>query len=102
MGKEHQCANGVKDFCYHAVGCVRVVLCNVAAYVVQVPVGFRVKRVSAHAGRLRSASVLAFRRAKASSPSIGFTLPLFPLAYWLAGVFCRAGLKSMERQTERL
>jgi hypothetical protein len=25
-----------------------------------------------------------------------------PLAYWLAGVFCRAGIKCMERQTERL
>jgi hypothetical protein len=25
-----------------------------------------------------------------------------PLTYWLAGVFSRAGLKSMERQTEQL
>jgi len=25
-----------------------------------------------------------------------------PMAYWLAGVFSRAGIKSMERQTERL
>lgn len=37
MGKWNQCANGVKDFCYHAVGCVRVMLCNIAAYVVKVP-----------------------------------------------------------------
>ena len=31
MGKGNQCANGFKDFCHHAVGCVRVVLCNIAA-----------------------------------------------------------------------
>jgi hypothetical protein len=61
----------------HPVGCVRVVLCNVTAYVVEVRVGFGVKRISAHAERLRCASVFAFRRAKASSPSMGFTLPFF-------------------------
>jgi len=31
-----------------------------------------------------------------------FFIFTIPLAYWLAGVFSRAGIKSMERQTERL
>ena len=31
-----------------------------------------------------------------------FFVSTIPLTYWLAGVFSRAGLKSMERQTERL
>jgi len=31
-----------------------------------------------------------------------FFIFTIPLAHWLAGVFCRAGIKSMERQTERL
>jgi len=74
-GKWNQGADGVKALSYYPVGGVPVVLCNVATNV-EVDLGFRVKRVSAHAGRLRSASVFARRRAKASSPSMGFTLPL--------------------------
>ena len=31
-----------------------------------------------------------------------FFIFTIPLAYWLAGVFSRAGIKSMERQTARL
>jgi hypothetical protein len=31
-----------------------------------------------------------------------FFIFTIPLAHWLAGVFSRAGIKSMERQTERL
>jgi hypothetical protein len=31
-----------------------------------------------------------------------FFIFTIPLAYWLAGAFSRAGIKSMERQTERL
>jgi hypothetical protein len=31
-----------------------------------------------------------------------FFIFTIPLAYWLAGVFTRAGIKSMERQTARL
>ena len=31
-----------------------------------------------------------------------FFILTIPLAYWLAGMFTRAGIKSMERQTERL
>jgi hypothetical protein len=36
--------------------------------------------------------------------TVGTTFFVFtiPLAYWLAGVFSRAGIKNMERQTERL
>jgi len=60
------------------VGIVRVLVCNVIAYVVEVFEGCRVESVTAaHAGRLRCASFFAFRWAKASSPSMGFTPPLF-------------------------
>jgi hypothetical protein len=31
-----------------------------------------------------------------------FFIFIIPMAYWLAGVFSRAGIKSVERQTERL
>jgi hypothetical protein len=68
----------VKVFQDDPVGCVRVLVCNVIAYVVEVFEGCRVESVTAaHAGLLRCASVFAFRRAKASSPSMGFTLSLF-------------------------
>jgi hypothetical protein len=76
VGKRDQAANGVKDFCNDPVGCIGIVRRDIGAYVVEVSVGFRVKRLSRHAGRLRSDSVLAIRRAKASSPSMSFTRPL--------------------------
>jgi hypothetical protein len=51
-GKWNQSANGVRDFCYRPVGGVRVILRKVTAYAVEVRVRFRVKRISALAGRL--------------------------------------------------
>jgi hypothetical protein len=78
LGKMYKRTNGVKNFRHGPVGCVRALPCNVIAYLVQVCEGAWVKRVAtAYTERLRCASFFAFRRAKASSPSIGFTVPLF-------------------------
>ena len=78
MGKSYEPAKGVKNFRDDPIGCVRVFLGKVIADIVEVGVGFQVERLAAaHAGCLRCAWVLAFSRAKASSPSMGFIRPLF-------------------------
>ena len=78
LGKMHKATNGVQNFRDHPVSCVRVFLGNVVAYLVEIRESVRMKRVAtAYVDRLRRAWVFAFRRAKASSPSIGFTVPLF-------------------------
>ena len=71
-------ANDVKYFVHDAVGRVRVILRDVTADLVEISEGFRMERVpAAYAERLPCAWVFTFRREKASSPSIGFTPPLF-------------------------
>ena len=78
IGKRHQPANGIEDFGREPVGRIRTVHRNVIKYAVEIREGFRMKCVAtAYAERSRCACVFAFRRAKASSPSIGFTIPLF-------------------------
>ncbi len=76
--KMHEPANGIKYFEHNPVGSVRIFACNVIAYIDEVGERIWVERVAAaYAAPLRSAWVFAFRREKASSPSIGFTPPLF-------------------------
>ncbi len=51
MGKRYKPAKGVKNFRDDPIGCVRVILGNLIANIVEVGVGFQVERLAAtHAG----------------------------------------------------
>jgi hypothetical protein len=78
MGKSHETAKGVKYLGHDPVGRVRVFLGKVNSECRRgrrrLPGEARSRYLC---GRLRCASVFAFRRAKASSPSMSFAPPLF-------------------------
>lgn len=57
------------------VGGIRIVLCDVVPDIVEIREGFRV--AAPQSRLLRRASVFAFKRAKAPSPSMGCTRPDF-------------------------
>jgi hypothetical protein len=70
--------DGVEDFSYSPVGRIQIVPSYVLAYVVEICERFWLESIPApHACRFRRASVFALRRAKASSPPIGFPQPFF-------------------------
>ncbi len=74
--ESHKPPNRVKDLGHRAICDFRIAPCNVFAYVFEVREGPRMERVGAdYDGPLRCASVFAFKREKASSPSMGFTRP---------------------------
>jgi len=77
--KRNQVLNGIENLDNHPVRGIRIVGRNIAAEFVNVFVSFGVKLIPLvirHRERLRSASVFAMRRAKASSPGIIVTFPL--------------------------
>src|SRR5258708_1018859 len=51
--KRHDFTDGVKDFRYHSIGCIRVVPCNVLANLIEICESVWVKCVPAHPMRLR-------------------------------------------------
>jgi len=69
--KRNQGAYRVEDLCYYPVSGIQAVVGSVTPYFVEVRVRFRMERITTHAGWLRWASVVSFRRANASSPSMG-------------------------------
>jgi hypothetical protein len=54
-------------YSFEPAGSLWAVVCNVPSYFFEVDDGFRVRSEADHADLLRSASIFAFRRAKASS-----------------------------------
>lgn len=77
MRKCNQPANRAEDFVNYNIGRVGTLLRDVISNVVEISEGFRVKSITAQAVLLRCASVFAFKREKASSPSMGCTRPDF-------------------------
>ncbi len=79
MWEWNQALDGVENVYDNPVRGIRTVCRNVASDFINISVGFRMKLITAvfrHRLRLRSASVFAISRAKASSPGIIFTFPL--------------------------
>ena len=63
MGKFDQGADAIENGGDHAVGCVRVVLCNVGTDFVNIVEGFRVESEAGHAdGGCRRACVFSIKR----------------------------------------
>jgi len=76
VGEANEGLNGFVNLFAHSVGSIQIVLRDVFPKLVKVPVRFGMENIAAHARLLRRASLFSRRRANASSPSMGFTLPL--------------------------
>ena len=70
-------ADNIENIRYRPIGGVNIVLGYLIPNLIEVGKRFRVESVPAHAGPVRRSSLFSRRRAKASSPSMGFTRPLF-------------------------
>lgn len=76
MGERNQALNGAINFINDAVSGFGAIFAEVKRDFIDIDERLRMEVVIAHAGPLRRASILSCKRAKASSPSINFTLPL--------------------------
>ena len=68
------------DLLDHPIGSAEVLSRNELPYFVEIGGGFRVKLISGHERLARRAALLARRRAKTSSPLMGFTVPFLSSA----------------------
>jgi hypothetical protein len=76
MWKRYKCPNGLVNLFPNTVGGVQAVFRDELPYLIEVGVRLGMQDVTAHGRFLRRVSLFCRNRAKASSPSMGCTLPL--------------------------